>query len=143
MPALSYTVGFWSILHGLVNQQPDMASALCLNLAKCCQNRLECSIASTSGSLKWIGPSLSSEFTGNVYRWVRAGTKRVTDTGCGTCLAGVESEGAAVDRRFNMVLVFSRSTAVQVEVIPYTIGFDRVLGILDHHIPILDNRLIE
>lgn len=58
-------------------------------------------------------------------------------------LASMEGEGAAVDARLSVVFILGRSTAVQVEVVPHAVGFDRVLGTGHDHVPILDDGLIE
>jgi hypothetical protein len=55
----------------------------------------------------------------------------------------MESEGAAVDARFSVVLILGWSTAVQVKMVPHAVGFDRVLSVGHDHVPVLDDGLIE
>lgn len=53
----------------------------------------------------------------------------------------MESEGTAIDSVIGVVFVLSRSTGVQVEVIPHAVGLDVVSDVRRDHIPILDDGL--
>lgn len=57
--------------------------------------------------------------------------------------AGMEREGTAIDAFLDVVFILGRSAAIQVQMVPYAVGFDRVASILHNDIPILDDRLAE
>lgn len=67
----------------------------------------------------------------------------MANTGRSTGFASVERKRAAVNAGFNVVFILGRGTAVQVEMVPHTVGFNRILSIGYDHVPILDDGLIK
>ena len=67
----------------------------------------------------------------------------MANTRRGTGLARMETERAALDAGFHMVFVLGRSAAIEIQVVPHAVGFDRVPGVRHGHVPVLDDGLIE
>lgn len=53
----------------------------------------------------------------------------------------MKCQGAPIDARLGVLFVLRGCTVIQDEMIPYAVGFDRVLSVGYHHVPVLDDGL--